>query len=435
MKFKVVADKGQGGFGIVQVIENSKAKQFALKTFHIHPSMSAIEAIAKKRFIKEAKYQQLIDHPNIVPVIEIEASDPPSFIMPLAESSMYDEMVSGVLDSSNFSKCLYDIMAGLEEIHSLGIYHRDLKPANVLKFKKTGYAIGDFGLMSLNQTGVTTLTQTGMAKNSDMYTAPEITQDLKFASIQSDIFSLGCILHDFVGQSKRIPCNEISETSEYGDILLGATRMDPLRRFSTVAAFREALISISSVTPVTKTQAAEKVLNSLQKDIADFNEQDISRLADFLSSSINPSEKGVILEQISLDQIGEIINGKKHAAFIGKVYCRYVRSSNFNFDFCDTLANRIVAFMAQGNLDIIAEGIFALLYMGTGHNRWYVERKAVRYLTGEIEERLLKRLCMEIRVDGKKFCSAINHLFVSITYSVDMLNPEIKRTIKEVCSK
>jgi eukaryotic-like serine/threonine-protein kinase len=435
MKYKVVSNKGQGGFGVVQVIENSKGRQFALKTFHIHPSMHAIEAIAKKRFIKEAKYQQQIDHPNIVPVVEIEQTDPPSFIMALAESSMYDDVEAGVLHSGNFSQCIYDIMAGLEEIHSLGIYHRDLKPGNVLRFKKTGYAIGDFGLISLNQTGVTTLTHTGMAKTSDMYTAPEITQDLKYACVQSDIFSLGCILHDFVGQSKRIPCNEISETSEYGDVLLGATRMDPLRRFPTVAAFREALTSISLTPAVPKTQAAETVLKSLAKDIEDFDENDISKLSDFLSSSVNSTEKGVIIDRLNLDQIAKIVNEKKQAAFIGKVYCKHVRSSGFDFDFCDTLANRTAAFMEQGSIDILAEGIFALLYMGTSHNRWYVERKAVRYFMGDIEERLLKRMIMEIRIDGQKFCSAIKHLFHSINYSMESLNPKIQETIKEICSK
>jgi hypothetical protein len=75
------------------------------------------------------------------------------------------------------------------------------------------------------------------------------------------------------------------------------------------------------------------------------------------------------------------------------------------------------------------------LYMGTAHNRWYVERRAVKYFTGDIEERLLKRICMEIRVDGDKFCTAINHLFHSISYSLDSLHLEIQKTIKEVCTK
>lgn len=47
-----------------------------------------------------------------------------------------------------------DIIAGLEELHSMEMFHRDLKPQNVLKFfdadiKKEFYAISDFGFISL----------------------------------------------------------------------------------------------------------------------------------------------------------------------------------------------------------------------------------------------------------------------------------------------
>lgn len=434
MKFSIVKTIGQGGFGIVDLVkEDGSNKEYALKTFAIHPSMKAIEEQAKKRFTKEAKYQKTIDHPNIVPIIEISTTEePPYFIMPLASSSMFDEIESNVLNETNFLDCIYDVMAGLEELHSLSIYHRDLKPANVLKFDD-GYAIGDFGLMSLNQTGITTLTNTGMSKTSDLYTAPEITQDLKFASVQSDIYSLGCMLHDFIGEHKRIPCNEISESTEYGNLLLSATRKDPARRFSSVAAFREALSTISKRTAATKTLIAGKVLDSLKKDIATFEEKDISVLTDFLSSNVTQDEKNTILGEIKLNHIEKIILENRHAPYVAKVYFDYVRGSSFPWDFCDTLANRVTAFMNIGTVDILSEGIFALLYMGTRHNRFYVERKAIKFFCDEIENKLLQRILMEIRVDGDKFCDALSHLFRSINYDLSNLNGEIQKTTKAIC--
>ncbi|MBX2968245.1 MAG: protein kinase [Cyclobacteriaceae bacterium] len=434
MAYKFVKRKGQGGFGIVDIVEE-KGKQYARKTFHISPFMAELEDIAKKRFIKEAKYQEQIDHPNIVPVLEVEHTEPPAFIMPLAEASMLEDIQSNELHSGNFRNCLSDIMAGLEELHALGIYHRDLKPANVLRFKKTGYAIGDFGLMSLNQTGVTTITQTGMAKTTDLYTAPEITQDLKYASVQSDIFSLGCILHDFVGQTNRIALHEISETNEYSDILAGATRMNPRRRFSSVATFREALASITNIPATPKTRAAEIVLESLAKETSEFDEKDISKLSNFLSSSVNATEKSSVLEQIGLKHIGIILQDEANSSFIAKVYCEHVRTASFNFEMCDTIANRVSAFMKNNSVDVLAEGAFALLYMGTSHNRWYVERKAIKYFAGEIEPRLLQRMIMEIRIDDKKFCRALDHLSHSISYSKSDLHPDILKAVKQICKK
>src|SRR5205814_2526594 len=100
------------------------------------------------------------------------------------------------------------------------------------------------------------LTTTGMAKGSDYYTAPEITSDLKKASPRSDIFSLGCILHDMVGEEDRIPCQEIREDGDYSAILLNCTRNDPKRRFKSVGSVLDALVSIDPSAPTLKTEQA-----------------------------------------------------------------------------------------------------------------------------------------------------------------------------------
>lgn len=425
--------KGRGGFGIVDIYEDTEGNVIAKKTFDIDPRMKDIEGQARKRFVKEAKYQQLIDHPNIVKIIDIATEeDPPYYTMPLADASLEEDIVKGVINDSNFLKCFYDIMAGLEEMHTYSIYHRDLKPGNILRFGDE-YAIGDFGLMSINQTGITSLTTPGMHKTSDSYTAPEITLDLRKASVQSDIYSLGCILHDFVGETSRIPCNEISESSEYADILLGATRMDPSRRFSSVASFREALNSVIQDNKSVKTLQAEKVLETLRKDVKEYSESDISLLADFLSSNVIQEEKNVILSEITIKHINKIIEIPKFADFIAKVYCQYVRDNLFDWSFCDTLASRVIVFIENGNIDIKSDGIFALLYMGTRHNRWYVERKVAEYLRGDIQERLLKRMIMEMRIDGRKFCKAIDHLCSSINISKSNFNHEIVIIINSIC--
>lgn len=435
MDYKEIKEIGQGGFGKVTHVTDENGDNFALKRFDLHPSMSGISDIAKKRFIKEAIYQQQIEHPNIVKIFSVYQNvEPPFFIMELADDSMLEDINKKKLNKSNYLRCIYDIMAGLEEMHNYGMYHRDLKPGNVLRFGDR-YAIGDFGLISLNKTGITTLTKTGMSKTSDLYTAPEITQDLKYASIQSDIFSLGCILHDFVGKSQRIPCNEISESSKYGDLLHCATRMNPTRRFSSVASFREALNSITQSIDEVKTEVAEIIQESLSKPIEDFIEKDVSALSDFLSSDVVQDEKNIILSAISLDHI-EIINKYSYLSpFIAKSYFSFVRNGGFQWDFCDTLANRVSEFMKIGTVDIISEGIFALLYMGTSHNRWYVERIAANYLKGNIEASLLRRIVMEIRVDGRRFCSAFDHLLYSINESLGSFNDSIQEAYNKVCIK
>ena len=152
-----------------------------------------------------------------------------------------------------------------------------MKPANVLRFGDK-YAIGDFGLMALNETNLTSITPTGTGKGSDFYTAPEITSDLRNATIQSDIYSLGCILHDFVGISPRVPCGEIRENSEYQNLLLATTRSDARRRFKSVVSFRDALSKVTKSKGTPKTAEGEFLIDKLLSDDT-LTEEVISQIA------------------------------------------------------------------------------------------------------------------------------------------------------------
>jgi hypothetical protein len=251
--------------------------------------------------------------------------------------------------------------------------------------------------------------------------------------VQISLKTYTCIIHDIVGRRNRIPCHEIDEPGEYGDLLRLATRLDPARRFKSISSFREALVEISKTSLPAKTQSGSDLIQVLENETELLSDSDIEKLSDFLSSSIVQSEKEAVLRELSLKRIEEIVSRSKQASYIAKSYFTFVRGNGFTFSFCDTLAGRVEAFMEIPEVDVLAEGILALLYLGTSHNRWYVEHKAVKYLKGEIEDRLLRRMLMEIRVEESKFCNAIKHLCYSINYNIEHLHPEIQRTIKEVC--
>ena len=70
---------------------------------------------------------------------------------------MADELILDRTLGGQPEKALFDILAGLEEVHTKGFVHRDLKPQNVLKFLdplgESRYAISDFGLMLVEVSG------------------------------------------------------------------------------------------------------------------------------------------------------------------------------------------------------------------------------------------------------------------------------------------
>ena len=101
---------------------------------------------------------------------------------------------------------LYDIACGLTYIHSKNLVHRDIKPTNVLisLTDPVTIKISDFGLLSKPTSSQGTFPASGI-KETLNWTAPECfpPQDSKEGivergSIESDIFSAGCVFFYFV---------------------------------------------------------------------------------------------------------------------------------------------------------------------------------------------------------------------------------------------
>lgn len=357
--------------------------------------------------------------------------------MPLAHNSLEKDTKNGAINSSNFMFPVLDIISGLEEIHSLDVYHRDLKPSNVLRFSDNEgadyYAIGDFGLMSITQrTGLTVLTSTAMAKNSDLCTAPEITQHLKNGSIASDIYSLGCIIHDFVGTGSRVPCNEIVDRSTYSDILSTCTKNDPKKRFKNVTSLRDLLATFDTESFDVKTEIGIRITEYLSRNPVILNENEVEEITDYISSQEDTRERHNAVLQIDLDHIKAI----KQLGSLGRfasVYFDFIKSSSFQWNTCDALASRINSLISDESISVQVEGIMALLYMGTRHNRWYVERLFADKVGHSADEKLVRRLNIQFTVDDKELCYALSHLTHSIDFSYSSLHPTLYKTVKTIC--
>ncbi|MGX3945358.1 serine/threonine protein kinase [Klebsiella pneumoniae] len=433
---------GSGGFGnvdLVQDIENGN--YYAKKTFSINqpqPLPPELAENVKKRFIREASVQHRLIHKNIVPVLFKDlASNPPSFLMPIAASSLDKDIAQSRNLNGFFLRAIMDILSGLEELHSLQIYHRDLKPQNVLRFDAgdgSYYAISDFGLMSVKDTQISALTHTGMKMGSDYYTAPEIVSDLRKASIASDIYSLGCILHDFVGTDERIPCGEINnDSSAYAHILRVCTRRDPSRRFPSVSALRDAILSIDPATVIHLSAEVSSYASALESGNP-INVETWREIVNFIEDNIGGENSTVIFQRLTFDRINEVIaHDTMLACRLGEAYGRWVADGVFSFEQCDGICNRLEQFLQVNDLNCKVEIIIAMLLMGTSHNRWYVERRFVSVAGHDMTPDLAKRLALEISILEGRMCAAVSHLQRSIGATPDMLHPELFDMIQRVC--
>lgn len=438
---QVISEIGRGGFGTVDLVEDDLGNQFARKTFCINQPGNFPDGMVdnvKRRFIREANVQSELNHNNIVPVLEKSIDEEPSYyIMPLALSSLDCDVYQNRTLNGRFLEAIMDILAGLEEIHSLGIYHRDLKPQNVLKLGTDDdyrYAISDFGLMSISDTQLSVITHTGMRMGSDFYTAPEIVADLRRASSRSDIYSVGCILHDFVGTSDRVPCNEINDDqSIYADIIRVCTRRDPSRRFQEISDLREALLSIEHSDEPAETQQAADFIEMLDSENV-IDRAAWERIVSFIENEGDKPDVNLLFLKINISRISELISvDQELATRLGSKYADWARDGTFSFSSCDGIANRLTVFYELDDLSCKVEILLALLFLGTSHNRWYVERRFMELSDTTMQDDLARRLALEIRVLRRRACRAFEHLEHSISANMQSLHPTLVETIDRVC--
>lgn len=441
MKLKVLKELGRGGFGIVELVEDENGDRFARKRFSVNqPMPDELIPNVRKRFVREADLQSGIAHRHIVPILHKSLSgDDPWYLMPVAVKSLADEIEIDRRLNGDFKRALSDIISGLEELHEMEMFHRDLKPQNVLKFVddetlEVFYSISDFGFVSLKDSKLSKLTYTGMKKGADYFTAPEMTKDLRKASAQADIYSLGCIIHEMVGEEERVPCAEIRESTEYGAVLINCTRSNPARRFKDVSSVREVLFSIEDGTAPASTQEGASIVEILEED-AEISSVDLARIVEFVEDNQGQPDAAIVLRKLTTDRIEQAWELESNLAKrLGFVFSEWVGTGDFGFEFCDVLGNRALAFIKAGSVDLQAECLMALLALGTSHNRWYVEGLFRDACSPSMNEVLAKRLAVELRARGEEACEMIDHLEQSISADRNSFHPLLIAVLNEVCS-
>ncbi len=135
-----------------------------------------------------------------------------------------------------------DICSALEICAQYGVIHRDIKPENIFVDRYGNFKLSDFGY--------------GSIPSASAFAAPEQGRGELAAS--TDIYSLGLVMYSLLNHGQlpsAPPTNEIqfappgNASFDLAQIILTACSYDPTRRFSSAAAMKNALLSISSPSP------------------------------------------------------------------------------------------------------------------------------------------------------------------------------------------
>ncbi len=157
------------------------------------------DAEFKRRFKKESKIAQQLNHRNIIKTIDIgEDEGLPYIVMEYVRGMTLKELVQdrGKLTDEEAVKIGVKISEALFYAHSANLIHRDIKPQNVLIRENGSLKVADFGIARIQDQSTITLGGSNVL-GSVHYISPEQARGLHITK-QADIYSLGICLYEMV---------------------------------------------------------------------------------------------------------------------------------------------------------------------------------------------------------------------------------------------
>jgi serine/threonine protein kinase len=178
------------------------------------------------RLRREARTLAALEHPGIVPVHDVgQLPDGRVYSVMMLVRGERLEASARALPLSDRLRLFDRICDTMSFAHARDVVHRDLKPANIM--------IGPFGQVLLLDWG---LARPGSdpsgsgGAGTEGYMAPE--QRAGIADARSDVYALGAILRDLVGDTNA----GTRSTRPLASIVARAMRSDPGGRYPDVAA-------------------------------------------------------------------------------------------------------------------------------------------------------------------------------------------------------
>ncbi len=219
-RYRLLKSLGRGGMGEVWLARTTGAhgvqKTVAIK--RILPVRNEDDAL--RRFVDEARTQLLVNHPNVVQVIEVGEEDGDTFIVleHVAGHSL-SELVKRVAASGaklDAYDAVFIVMQALDGLHAAHvqrlpdgeparIVHRDVSPQNILVTYDGIVKVIDFGIA--RSEGRREQSQVVRVAGKPGYMAPEQLVPDKLApgevlDARVDVFAAGIVLHELVAGRK-----------------------------------------------------------------------------------------------------------------------------------------------------------------------------------------------------------------------------------------
>jgi eukaryotic-like serine/threonine-protein kinase len=178
------------------------------------------ESLAVNLFLRQMQITARLNHPRIVPVVEMGQAGPDLWIayefIDGLDARALAENRGGTLPIEDAVAVTLQVLEALDYAHGRNLVHRDVKPSNILVTGKPGVyeaLLGDFGLArNTDEAGVSNFTKKDEIRGTIPFMPPEQVLDCRFVKPAGDLYAAaaslywmltGAFVHDFKAVDRR----------------------------------------------------------------------------------------------------------------------------------------------------------------------------------------------------------------------------------------
>jgi serine/threonine protein kinase/tetratricopeptide (TPR) repeat protein len=204
--FRLIERIGHGTFGeVFRAWDTRLDREVALKLIPAAPSSSRGES----PIIQEGRLLAKVRHPNVVTVYGAEQiGDRIGLWMEFVRGRTLEQLLNegAAFPTEGVVNVGLELSRAVSAVHAAGLLHRDIKTHNVMRADDGRIVLMDFGTGTEFHEGASRADLAG----TPLYLAPEVLAGGS-ATVQSDIYSIGVLLHRLVTNSYPVRGRSIQE--------------------------------------------------------------------------------------------------------------------------------------------------------------------------------------------------------------------------------
>ncbi|XP_061949324.1 mitogen-activated protein kinase 7 isoform X2 [Populus nigra] len=208
-KYVPIKPIGRGAYGVVcSSINRETNEKVAIKKINnvLENKIDALRTLRELKLLRHIRHENVIALKDVMMPIHRTSFKDVYLVYELMDTDLHQIIKSSQPLSNDHCKYfIFQLLRGLNYLHSANILHRDLKPGNLLVNANCDLKICDFGLARTSRGDEQFMTDYVVTR---WYRAPELLLCCDNYGTSIDVWSVGCIFAEILGRRPIFPGTE-----------------------------------------------------------------------------------------------------------------------------------------------------------------------------------------------------------------------------------